>query len=294
LFRGSDYLRYDPSKDRMESGYPKNRRANWKKLDFDRIDAAVRWKGNKVYFFRKNRYARYDMKADRVDPGYPKVLNSGSWKGVSFPRIDAAVNWGGGKVYLFYADQYIRFDIKKDRADAGYPKRVGNNNWKGVKFKPKKWTCTEGRMVRGRTCAIQTISGLKKKLGNKCSRDSQNCPCYIAAGKTAGTGVLYCVEQAKNTKQKKCKSKTGQFVKFLSVPRLGTSLNLRLCKYTAFKGPFGKPLKDVAHCGAMPILNKRRLVFNRRKTKGLFKGFKQDQCTYSIDSKYDQIIRMAE
>lgn len=89
----------------------------------DRVDAAIEWKGGKIYLFGGDTYVRLDPATGQADAGYPKPI-AGNWRGLFDRDIDAAVLWNNGKAYFFKGDQYIRYDVAADKADAGYPKKI--------------------------------------------------------------------------------------------------------------------------------------------------------------------------
>ena len=73
FFSGDQYIRYNPSTDRVDSGYPKKIKDYWHGVPFKKIDAALWYgKNNKAYFFSGDQYVRYNPTNDKVDPGYPK------------------------------------------------------------------------------------------------------------------------------------------------------------------------------------------------------------------------------
>ena len=98
--------------------------------------AALRWSGNRVYFFLDNgQYIRYNLDNDRVDSGYPKVINNNTWPGLGdyANEIQSAVKWNDGRGYIFLKNQkYVRYNIALDRVDAGYPSGVNNDTWPGL------------------------------------------------------------------------------------------------------------------------------------------------------------------
>jgi hypothetical protein len=67
FFRGSDYLRYDITMDRMDDNYPKPIAGNWNGVWSDGIDGALYQGGNKAYFFKDHEYRRFDLALDGVD-----------------------------------------------------------------------------------------------------------------------------------------------------------------------------------------------------------------------------------
>ena len=74
FFCGSNYVRFDTLKNRVDDGYPQPFSKRWKGVTFDRLDCALYWANGKVYFFRDDQYIRYDTVTYRSDAGYPKAL----------------------------------------------------------------------------------------------------------------------------------------------------------------------------------------------------------------------------
>jgi hypothetical protein len=74
FFKGDSYVKFDWSKDRAASGYPKKIADGWNLLPdaFQQgLNAAVEGYGHfagKAYLFKANDYVRYDWKLDRADP----------------------------------------------------------------------------------------------------------------------------------------------------------------------------------------------------------------------------------
>lgn len=139
FFKGDKYVRYDWTKDKADTGYPKKIVDNWHGLPAgftDHFDAALNGQGpfaGKCYFFKGDSYIRYDWNADKVDPGYPKKI-AANWHNLpdGFKSdYDAAINGNGpfaGKCYFFKGDMYIRYDWQNDLMDSGYPKKI-EDNW---------------------------------------------------------------------------------------------------------------------------------------------------------------------
>jgi hypothetical protein len=98
FFLGSQYVRYDIGKDKVDPGYPLPIAGNWPGMAEagfgNQIDAIVNWGNGKVYFFLGSQYVRYDIWADKVDPGYPLPI-AGKWLGMAEAgfgdSIDASV-----------------------------------------------------------------------------------------------------------------------------------------------------------------------------------------------------------
>ena len=132
LFKGSQYVRYDPKADKVDQGYPQPIAGNWPGFTpafASGVDASVVWNNRKVYFFKGNQYLRYDIAADKVDQGYPLPI-AGHWPGLWEENIEAGVVWPNGKAFFFKGSQYIRYDIATDKADAGYPTAI-KDGWPG-------------------------------------------------------------------------------------------------------------------------------------------------------------------
>ncbi len=84
FFRGSEFLQYDKSADRVDPGYPKLIADRWAGLFASDIDAAFNDGDGYAYFFKNNQYDRVDVWNDKqVDEGYPAVI-VGNWPGVLF------------------------------------------------------------------------------------------------------------------------------------------------------------------------------------------------------------------
>lgn len=139
FFTNGQYVRYNNTLDRTDSGYPKAINNNtWPGLgDYaNKITAALRGNGDKVYFFLSDgQYLRFDLNNDQVDAGYPAPVNNNTWPGLGdhAKDIQAAVKWNNDRAYIFLTGQrYIRYDLDADRADAGYPAKVNNTSWEGV------------------------------------------------------------------------------------------------------------------------------------------------------------------
>ncbi|UTW47811.1 alkaline phosphatase family protein [Bacterioplanoides sp. SCSIO 12839] len=139
FFTNGQYVRYNNTLDRADSGYPKAINNNtWPGLgDYaNKITAALRGNGDKVYFFLSDgQYLRFDLNNDQVDAGYPAPVNNNTWPGLGdhAKDIQAAIKWNNDRAYIFLTGQrYIRYDLDADRADAGYPAKVNNTSWEGV------------------------------------------------------------------------------------------------------------------------------------------------------------------
>ena len=67
FFRGSQYLRYDITLDRVDDGYPQDIAGSWQGLWADGVDAVLYQGGSKAYFFKGPDYRRYNLDIDNVD-----------------------------------------------------------------------------------------------------------------------------------------------------------------------------------------------------------------------------------
>ena len=133
------YIAYDIGSDKVRSGYPKDINNNtWPGLENykTKIKSALRWTGDRVYFFLDDgTYLRYDLAKDALDSGYPKAVTNGTWPGLGnyAGQIRAALKWNDTRAYLFLNNnQYIRYSITSDKADSGYPKATDNSSWPGL------------------------------------------------------------------------------------------------------------------------------------------------------------------
>ncbi len=132
LFRRDQYVRIDLDTNKLDKGFPRLIRDDWRGIEFDKIDAVLATDAKSIFFFAGSEYTRFNGTTWQADPGYPELIQQ-RWRGVSFDRIDAAIYWGGGKIYFFRDDEHIRYDITTLRADPGYPKAlIGNyvEDWK--------------------------------------------------------------------------------------------------------------------------------------------------------------------
>jgi hypothetical protein len=123
FFKGTQYWRYDVTKDYGEVDYPQPLSA-WKLpgVFTQGIDACLAGEGpfkGKSYFFRDNWYVSYDWKTERA--GEPKLLDKWSKDPFPFPSgIDAALTGRGryeGNAYFFKGSKYARYNWKDDRFD---------------------------------------------------------------------------------------------------------------------------------------------------------------------------------
>ena len=139
MFRSdTQYVRYDKSDDKSDSGYPKPvTSGTWPGLQNykDQISAAFQLDNTTVYFFLDDgRYLSYDIQADRVRSGYPKAVDN-DWPGLAnyATNIAATLRWKGDRVYFFLKNgQYLRYNLTRGSLDTGYPKPVNNSTWPGL------------------------------------------------------------------------------------------------------------------------------------------------------------------
>ncbi len=140
FFRGSQYVRVDPSKNwNVDPAYPKPINGNWPGFPSDfanGVDAALWSETNqKVYFFKGSEYIRVDPNNGwEVDSGYPKSIE-GNWPGFpdDFTQGVDSVLWSdtNQKIYFFKDSEYIRVDPNNSwNVDSGYPKPI-TGNWPG-------------------------------------------------------------------------------------------------------------------------------------------------------------------
>lgn len=89
FLENGQYLRFDLTNDRVDSGYPKAvNDQTWPGLEeyADDITSAVKWNNNVAYIFlSKQRYIRYNLADDKADAGYPTKVNAKTWPGLMLP-----------------------------------------------------------------------------------------------------------------------------------------------------------------------------------------------------------------
>ncbi len=134
LFSGSQYLRMDKATFTVDAGYPKSFPGGWSNWPstWTGVDAAIKWKNDKVYLFRGSEYLR--LTGTSVDAGYPKPI-SGNWKIPYTSGFDHAFIYSDGKAYFFKGAEHIRVNISgaTEVVDPGYPMpTVGR--WPGMPF----------------------------------------------------------------------------------------------------------------------------------------------------------------
>lgn len=83
------YLRYDLSRKKVDSGFPKPiDNINWPGLGSyaTQITSAIKWSDSRAYIFLSDqRYIRYNITSNTADAGYPMSINSGTWPGLLNP-----------------------------------------------------------------------------------------------------------------------------------------------------------------------------------------------------------------
>jgi len=137
MFSGAEYVRVNRSNRTVDAGYPKTLPGgwgNWPKTWLS-VDAAIRFPGNRQYFFRGKEYLRLSYGGVAVDPGYPRLI-AGNWPGLPWTSIDYVVDKSGdGFVYFFKGKSFVKYSIGTVQAEGvirGITPIVGT--WKGVTF----------------------------------------------------------------------------------------------------------------------------------------------------------------
>lgn len=134
FFKGSSYVRYDLSADRVDPGYPRPIEGNWPGLAGDfaaDLDAAVNWGDGFAYVFKGDSYLRYQVVAD-VTNGPFAIADR--WHGLGeagFGRdLDACLPWYDGRAYFFKGDRYLAYDMLAS-AVIGEPRSI-DPGWPGL------------------------------------------------------------------------------------------------------------------------------------------------------------------
>ncbi|UCM90446.1 hemopexin repeat-containing protein [Streptomyces marincola] len=141
FFDRDEYYSYDIAEDKVDDAYPRPTALNWRGVlggfQDHRIDAAVLWPNESVYFFQDDRYYRVNPKTKRVDPGYPRDTKD-HWPGLwtTGQNLRGGFVWphpvrGRRVAYFFLSAYYMRYDIENNAVDEGYPKPLAGN-WPGL------------------------------------------------------------------------------------------------------------------------------------------------------------------
>ncbi|MFO0578019.1 MAG: hemopexin repeat-containing protein [Polyangia bacterium] len=125
LFRGSEYVRCDPSRGTIDAGYPRPIADGWKgawpsgRGGFDAV--LCQRDHDRLYFFKGNGYTRYDLKHDRADAGFPRYIGR-HWRGLWPGELGAAFVDPDGKACFIRGRECVRYDLAADRPEPGYPR----------------------------------------------------------------------------------------------------------------------------------------------------------------------------
>jgi hypothetical protein len=109
-FKGSKYIKYNFTEDKMVQGYPYTTATNWDRLP-NNIDATFT-DGNYAYVFAGSKVLKYDMKSDKQVTGLQEI--STVFKGIpsDFAKgIDAAFTHPDGNVYLFKKNNFTSMKL---------------------------------------------------------------------------------------------------------------------------------------------------------------------------------------
>ena len=71
LFRNGQHIRYSVAAGRADLGYPRPYAADWPGVFSDRIDTALTWAPDVIYFFSANRYTSFRPARVVPDPVIP-------------------------------------------------------------------------------------------------------------------------------------------------------------------------------------------------------------------------------
>jgi hypothetical protein len=130
------YWRYDIAQDKVEQGWPKNIRDEWRRWPKDDLigdpfpaGGAFNAGNGKAYFFFGKQYHRFDMALDRMDVGPLSVTKY--WPGVPDEFIDTPVRLDDGNVCFFHGTRCTRFSMRDNKALDGYPRRIVDD-WPGM------------------------------------------------------------------------------------------------------------------------------------------------------------------
>jgi hypothetical protein len=125
FFRGTRYLRYDWTLDRLDQRPAPLSAWNLPSPFSSGVDAAVNGLGSylgRAYFFRGGQYVRYDWASNTVGP--PTSLAAWHLPAPFLDGVDAAINGYGareGKTFFFRDKQYATYDWATDTTTAPRP-----------------------------------------------------------------------------------------------------------------------------------------------------------------------------
>ena len=89
FFKGTQYWRYDKTRNKIDDGYPRDISKAWRGIPYN-IDAAFQWKNGRSYFFQGNKYYAFDDYSVKVlevsDNPYPRDV-AAYWMGCTNPEV---------------------------------------------------------------------------------------------------------------------------------------------------------------------------------------------------------------
>ncbi|MEL7191733.1 MAG: hemopexin repeat-containing protein [Bacteroidota bacterium] len=130
FFTGNSFYRFDKSKNRTDSGYPRRIVDEWKGLPNKKVDAVISLQNGSMYFFYGDICYKFNRKTEQVFPGYPRKI-AAEFKGLP-GNLDAGVYFmDTDNIYFFKKTQYYRVNKNRLSVDPGYPK-VTTQYWKEI------------------------------------------------------------------------------------------------------------------------------------------------------------------
>lgn len=128
LFSGASYTQYNLETGQRLTPVARSIAEGWA-IPFRKIDAAVHWDADTVYFLNTMQVVRYRLSTKQVEPGYPKIIPF-YWRGLWASDIDAVLHLDQ-QTYFFRREQYIRYDRSAKRTSIGVPQAIASF-WKGL------------------------------------------------------------------------------------------------------------------------------------------------------------------
>ena len=128
LFSGDAYVQYTLETGQLLTPHARPIADGWR-IPFPKIDAAVYWATDVVYFLNAMQVVRYSLSANQVDAGYPKIIPF-YWRGLWASDIDAALRIDQ-KAWFFRKNQCLDYDVTTGRTGVNGPQPIARF-WPGL------------------------------------------------------------------------------------------------------------------------------------------------------------------
>lgn len=128
LFSGASYTQYNLETGLLLTPHARPIADGWA-IPFPKIDAAVHWTTDTVYFLNDMQVIRYSLRTNRIDAGYPKLVPF-YWRGLWASDIDAVLRIEQ-KAWFFRKNQCIDYDVTTGQINLSGP-RPTTHFWPGL------------------------------------------------------------------------------------------------------------------------------------------------------------------